>query len=309
MKIYIADLHPNKKRGNLMENLKSIAEKIYLVCYDVDKNITGLPPVHSEMWAKPNSMRHARTILSILNYAKKHNKNKLKILNASGISCGHQDFSIVKYLKDETKLEVEWTVFESPESRFIKIKRFKKYINDTKIKLEISDFSKAEVSELFGPENNFFDIVIFTEIAEHLDYSTLLSSLSAIRRKIKNDGILIITTPNLMTFPNKIRILFGNGILPYMGDGTENLNKGIYGHIVFYDTKRLKRILQDIGFETIESYTFNWGEPDLSSAKRRLLIKLNGVVSYFFRNNRETIFIEAKKSIPMKIPLVVPSQI
>jgi SAM-dependent methyltransferase len=286
-----------------MESLKSIANSLNAICYDVDKNITGLSDEDATLWAKANSIRHAYTIKTILDYINSNNRKNLRILNASGIACGTQDFSIVNYLRRNLNLDFEWVVFESPESRFINNNLFKKYLKELKIKMILSDFSKIKADELYGKDEGAYDIVIFTEIAEHLDHSTFLTTLMAIRRVMKDDGILILTTPNLLSLPNRIHILLGNGDHLYGGDGTENLKKGIYGHIVFYDINRLTRLMNDVGLGIKKIFTFTFGRgPSEKETKMRMLIRISDFISHFVKNSKTNIFLVAKKSDPIKIP-------
>ena len=170
-----------------MRRLEHIARSIRKICFDVDNNITGLSKSDAVLWARTNSRRHAHTIKVILDYADKHNKKYLKILNASGLRCGHQDFSIANFLHKNTSINIEWTVFESPNSNFLNNNFFKKYIEELQIKLKITDFSK--LTELSDTTEEAYDVIIFTEIAEHLDHSTLLKALIAIRRKMKDERL------------------------------------------------------------------------------------------------------------------------
>ena len=102
-------------------------------------------------------------------------------------------------------------MLESPQSKYLKNDLFNSYISNLKIKLELVDFKYANGENFKEEWNEYFDIIIFTEIAEHLDHSTLIKSLITIRSKLKNSGILIVTTPNLVSISNRIRFLCGNG--------------------------------------------------------------------------------------------------
>lgn len=287
-----------------METLKFITNSIYKICFEVERYITGHSEIDAALWAKANSIRHAHTIKAILDYAHKNNKKNLKILNASGLACGHQDFSIVSFLRKNMKIDIEWAAFESPNSRFLSIDLFKKYLKDLEIKLELADLSKT--TELYGKEEETYNVVIFTEIAEHLDHSTLLNAFIAIRRKMTKDGILIVTTPNLVSLANRIRFLFGRGDSPYWGDGTQNLEKGLYGHIVNYDINRLKRLMHDLGYNIDSAYTFTYGYgPSEKFLTKRLMHRVIDFISVFFKNSRTTLFVVATKSHPKKIPFQI----
>jgi hypothetical protein len=277
---------------------KAVSKYIEQICFDVEKRITGHSVVDSNIWAKANSVRHAHTIIEIVNYAKKNNNNRLKILNASGLSCGHQDFSIATFLREQTDINFEWIAFESPYSEYLNNSVFKNYISELKLKLILSDFKES--SEPYHEDNNIYDVILFTEIAEHLDHSVLLRSLLAIKKKIKDYGILIITTPHLVSLVIRIRILFGDGDRPYYGDGKRNYEKGLYGHIVNYDLKRMQRLLQDIGFKLKKAQTFTYGNGPIENKYRLIMTKLIKVLSLLGKKLGTTLFIVAEKSDDMK---------
>jgi hypothetical protein len=290
-------------KDNKMDSIKEIANKIYQICFDTDKDITGLSVENATFWARSNSIRHAHTIKAIVNHSDKTGNRSLKILNASGIACGHQDFSINSYLRNELNYDIEWVAFESPHSDHLAKRTFQKQVKKFGIELRLSDFNKTSIKDLYGKEQDYYDIVIFTEIAEHLDHTTLLKSLSALNRIIKKNGKMILTTPNLLSLPNRLRMFTGKGNVPYTGDGTTNMKKGLYGHIVYYDIRRLERILNDVGFKIIDSYTFSFGHgPKVRSRKQRILIKINNFFSLFIDNSQAHIFLTAEIAEPKKIP-------
>lgn len=283
-----------------IQSIKSIAKKLFPLCFIVDKDIVKLPYKTAKFWAESNSIRHALTVKEILSYAQKNNKKQLNILNASGINCGHQDFCIVDYLNKYTNLGVCWTVFDSANNKYLGGKEFKEMINSLNIDLKLTDFKNED--DLYGDKNEIYDVIIFTEIAEHLEHSTLLRCLKSIRAKLKNDGIIILTTPNLLSLANRIRFIFGDGDSSYYGDGNLNLAAGLYGHIVLYDIKRLKRLLADCGLHPLSAYTFN---DNYGCEKRhickRFLIGLLEFSTNFIKNSKRRIIIIAKKSEPRHI--------
>lgn len=98
-------------------------------------------------------------------------------------------------------------------------------------------------------EDNFFDCVLAGEVIEHLVDTDFF--LKEVFRVLKKEGSAIITTPNLASFENKVRILFG--IYPiwvsYRLEGV--------GHIRAYTPRVLKKQLSEHGF-IIEQHTGNW---------------------------------------------------
>jgi 2-polyprenyl-3-methyl-5-hydroxy-6-metoxy-1,4-benzoquinol methylase len=92
-----------------------------------------------------------------------------------------------------------------------------------------------------------FDVVVAGEIIEHV-YDTDLF-LEKIRKLLKTDGILILTTPNVASLPRRILLLLGmNPILEYrvIVDITA-------GHIRYFTFSDMYKLLSDHGFSLITS--------------------------------------------------------
>ncbi len=273
---------------------RQIARELYDICYRVEREIVGQGTKMSRFWAKANSLRHAHTVKAILDYAVARELTELKILNASGLSSGHQDFSICNYLRK--RYNVDWIAFESPHGPYLASPIFNEMVNELFINCELSDLTDAK--QLFG--YGFYDVILFTEIAEHLDHPTLLRSLLGVRERLKEDGIIIVTTPNLAYLTNRIKLLLGNGDLHYWGDGTENLSQGLWGHIVYYDLNRLRRLLSDTGLSVVKSYSFNYG-----NLEPTLFIFLSSLISLVVKNAKQTLFLVAAKHPQVKTPFQI----
>jgi len=94
------------------------------------------------------------------------------------------------------------------------------------------------------------DIVLAGEVIEHLVDTS--SFLKEVHRILKSGGCAILTTPNLASFENRLRLLFG--IYPIW---VEYKLEGGQGHVRAYTPSVLKRQLQDHGFD-IERHLGNW---------------------------------------------------
>lgn len=287
------------------ETLSSIARELRAVCFDVDRNITGHPGEVAAAWARVNARRHAHTVRAILRHARLAAKTEISVLNASGLSCGHQDFSIVDFLRRRTGLAVRWVACESPNSPYLSDERFRRYVESLGIRLVFSDFSGGGLA--LGKECGPFDVVIFTEIAEHLDHSTLLRMFRDLRANLRDDGVLVVTTPNLASLANRFRLLLGNGDGPYFGDGMANLERGLYGHVVLYDARRLCRLARDAGYLVRSAYTFN---SYFHGSFRRdpsgwLGAALAGVLSRLAGSGGGTVFLLAGKGERVPIPFAI----
>ncbi|HBM45762.1 MAG: Methionine biosynthesis protein MetW [Parcubacteria group bacterium GW2011_GWF2_38_76] len=119
-------------------------------------------------------------------------------------------------------------------------------ISDVLIKEAEKVLDKAivvDVQEENIPFNEgYFDIVILSEVIEHLFFPEI--TLEKIKNVLKKDGRLIITTPNLLVFSNRVRIFFGN---------FEYTEKGIIipEHIRFFTHDSLIKFLNKNGFEVV----------------------------------------------------------
>ena len=60
-------------------------------------------------------------------------------------------------------------------------------------------------------EDNYFDSVIFSEVLEHL-YESPIQILQELYRILKPNGVLILTTPNVMKLENKIKFFLNINI-------------------------------------------------------------------------------------------------
>ncbi len=94
------------------------------------------------------------------------------------------------------------------------------------------------------------DLVIALEIIEHLFDTDAF--LSEIHRILKSKGILILSTPNLASLPNRLRLLFGNypKYLEYSSAGA--------GHIHLYTPRTIQSQLKKSGFQILKSTSPNF---------------------------------------------------
>lgn len=110
----------------------------------------------------------------------------------------------------------------------------------------------GDIAQGLPYEDKTFDLIIAGEIIEHLidtDYF-----LQEVHRILKLDGVLILTTPNLASFENRLRILFGR--YPIWVD----YRVGGSGHVRAYTPRALKKQLLEHGFE-IEKHIGNFVPP------------------------------------------------
>jgi len=302
--------------------LSEISQVIYPVCYSVEEKIAGQQDKDlCDWWAKKNAFRHSLSLRSILTYLHGNPSiRKLKILNLSGLYPGHQDFSICHYLKD--KLPVEFFAVDHPNSPFLKNSFFVAEVEKLRIRTILRDVKQLmsqEIGEyLSGPP----DIVLFTEIAEHLEHGTFLRSLQLIAEILPPHGLVLFSTPNADAMKYRIGHLMGRE-LGYWGDGATNMGKGLFGHVVYYNIPRLRRLLHDAGLKLQQEMTVNFPVVDpkfTGTKKRKEQLKLSvsnalidvgdkfwrmPTLKYALKTVGDLIYLEIRKGSRERIPLAL----
>ena len=101
------------------------------------------------------------------------------------------------------------------------------------------------------------DIVYSIETIEHVVNPDIF--IKEINRILKPNGLVILTTPNLLAWYNRILVLFGS--LPIHYEISKNkkygrfkyISKGeVVGHIRVFSTKALKEMLEDNSFKILQ---------------------------------------------------------
>jgi SAM-dependent methyltransferase len=125
------------------------------------------------------------------------------------------------------------------------------------VQLKSSHFNIEE--EPFPYSDEEFDIVLFCEIIEHLLMNPV-AVLKEIKRVLKPNGALILTTPNVSRLENVARIIAGANIYdPYSGYGP-------YGrHNREYNKHELYLLLNYLGFTIDAMFTADVHENHASS--------------------------------------------
>jgi len=125
-------------------------------------------------------------------------------------------------------------------------------------------------------ENHFFDTVIAAEIIEHL-YDTDLF-LKELKRVLKPGGTLVMSIPNMTSFSNRIRMLFG--AYPRNGE----YRAGGAGHIRFYTAPVFKAQVEEAGFQVLQFAGCNLPLPMHHPAIPRWIKKIAASGGDFFPN-------------------------
>jgi SAM-dependent methyltransferase len=157
---------------------------------------------------------------------------------------------------------------------------------DCNITFDYEHFNIEE--DKFPYKDNEFELVIFAEIIEHL-LNDPCSVLREIKRVLKPDGYLVLTTPNVARLENVARIIQGSNIYdPYSGYGP-------YGrHNREYNCHELVKLLEHEGFEIEVCFT-----SDVHVNNSSEYLDLNKVVDMLKTREKDLgqyIFIRAKNT-------------
>lgn len=102
--------------------------------------------------------------------------------------------------------------------------------------------------------DNSFDVVILAEVIEHLRISPLRALLE-IKRLLKPEGLLILTTPNIARLSNVLTLLAGRNIVEMLPDDDTEISHitDRMTHIREYTMHELKMLIERAGYEIIRA--------------------------------------------------------
>jgi len=131
---------------------------------------------------------------------------------------------------------------------------------DTSIHFQTKDpqIFKIDISTQKLPfANDSFGVVLFCESLEHINPQRVSFVMSEIRRVLRNDGYLILTTPNGASLNSRLRILMGK---ERAATSLDLIIKEEFGkpHVREYTLGEVSRVLFIYGY-TIEAIKFSTG--------------------------------------------------
>jgi len=187
----------------------------------------------------------------------------------TGLELGANPYFTTMLLREFTSVEWSLANYFSPQlptgeaTQRVFIDPFKSSGSRTHVDLMYSHFNIEEDTYPF--EAGLFDIVLFCEIIEHL-LNDPCKVLREIKRVLKDDGTLVLTTPNVNRLENVARMIVGANIYdPYSGYGP-------YGrHNREYNKHELYLMLTYLGF-TVEEISL------------RTLIRISAPIIWIQRN-------------------------
>lgn len=157
--------------------------------------------------------------------------------------------------------------------------------------------------EKFPFKDNFFDMVLCNEVIEHLIQSPL-PPLLEMYRVLKPNGLLMVTTPNIVRSINRVKLLLGKSIMFPIDVYFENNKKGniiYHRHNREYILDELVTVIFDAGF-LIENkgYFISYTPFRKKVTKDSLVMKMGKIGNFLlislFPKLQDTLFVIAKKS-------------
>lgn len=142
-------------------------------------------------------------------------------------------------------------------------------------------------------EDEYFDVVIFTEVLEHV-FAPPSEVLREVKRIMHPSGKLILGVPNIARLSNRIKLLFGISPLPRADD---QMKKGWvhgHGHIHEYTKKEILSLCEQAGLRISRVQMLSINPFDVLSIRKRhnLVNFLYYGVIFVVPQLRTTIYIE-----------------
>jgi SAM-dependent methyltransferase len=153
-------------------------------------------------------------------------------------------------------------------------------------------------NEVIPFKANQFDLVIFTEVFEHLCYSPS-KVLIEINRVLKPGGWLIFTTPNVLRFQNIINLILGKNIYFPLFQLDQPLN---FRHHREYTHNEVIQIMTESKFKIIKSdFIISYPPFRQRNQKDHFFLKIIKYFNYFFSllfsHRRDTLFFLVQKPL------------
>jgi SAM-dependent methyltransferase len=145
--------------------------------------------------------------------------------------------------------DVDNLIIDTLEDRkisFIIPEEFRDYIKDDEKDYIFADLTKEIPKDM----REKFDLVIFTEVLEHIFASdrTVIANVFSLLRQ---GGALCFSVPNIATFSNRIRLLIGKNVCWQKEDQFKGVFGG-YGHIREYTFREAIDLMKDFQIIAIQ---------------------------------------------------------
>jgi len=154
----------------------------------------------------------------------------------------------------------------------------------------------------FPYPDNYFDLILCTEVLEHL-IRTPAIPLREIKRILKPGGVAILTTPNVLRSINRFSLLLGRSIYPKVKDyydekvGDPSFN---FRHNKEYTMKEMEELIISAGLKVKrKEYFVSYTPFRKRQIPDNLLLKFGKILNYLLMQSlsswRDTLYFEITK--------------
>lgn len=163
-----------------------------------------------------------------------------------------------------------WTGVDHPSRAYVGQDEYLKAFQESKCEFTSVDI----IHERLPFSDGRFQLVIFSEVLEHLPKERLNFALSELARVVRPGGILIMSSPNQASLENRLLLLKGKGILA-MPDTLPSAG-GTFGHIRLYTLSEIESAMSKLGFsiECTRAESNNSGYRGARRSWRRRMYRL-----------------------------------
>jgi SAM-dependent methyltransferase len=160
--------------------------------------------------------------------------------------------------------------------------KFLNHIKNSRIILHSSDLTKPN----FFKNKNSLDFVSFCDVMEHLVPADLPKIFTEFNHILKEDGYLIVNTPNIASLLKRLNLLRGKNPIEFDVCLHE---KATYGHIREYTLNEIRSILEQTGFKIENEIYFE------IDAKRNIFTRIENILSKLIPSFANSILVVARK--------------
>ncbi|MFH1655089.1 MAG: class I SAM-dependent methyltransferase [Candidatus Omnitrophota bacterium] len=209
-------------------------------------------------------------------------KTRSRFLNLINKYCKKNDrhlnigFGVGDYEVFLSKLPIQLYSIDHPDAPALQQDAAKSNIALSKTQLSTADIFSSKLPF----KDNFFDSISLLEILEHLPVQKIPFAISEIKRVLKTNGYLYLSTPNLASLENRLILMFKGKLFLYLPKEGET----IFDHLRTYTRSEIMKLFKDRNFRLVEEIFFSdnitWKAQGnifhiIQSYFLKILIKLN----------------------------------
>lgn len=141
---------------------------------------------------------------------------------------------------------------EHPDRRYLADERFRADAADLRVDVRPWDVADDPPFDLGS-----FDVVVFSEILEHLPPNIVPAVLDRLRELLAPDGRIVMSSPNLSAFYRLASLAFGSGHVMDTPSDVEQ-HPGVYGHLRIYNRDDVDRLAGQAGLRLVDWRWSDW---------------------------------------------------